>query len=200
MTSPSATPTPITPPRVPLIDERTGLIDRAWYMFFLSLFNAASNNDLAKSPDANSALATYDALLRAVQQAAETQRSDSIQELQQAVDALRQEVQTIPRVEPTPAVPASSAPTLNIVTGTTQAATAGNHYVLTNVAATTLTLPATPGAGDLVWVTVGNGLTTNIVARNGSNIQSLAEDLTLNAAYAAVQMRFINSTIGWTFV
>ena len=48
MPSPSANPTPITPPRVPLIDERTGLIDRAWYMFFLSLFNAAQN---AVDPD-----------------------------------------------------------------------------------------------------------------------------------------------------
>ena len=96
--------------------------------------------------------------------------------------------------------PAAGTPTLNIVTGTTQAATANNHYVLTNVAATTVTLPATPTAGDLVWVTVGNGLTTNVVARNGNRIQSLLEDLTLNAAYAAVQMRYINSTIGWTFV
>ena len=95
---------------------------------------------------------------------------------------------------------ASGTPTLNIVTGTSEAAVTGNHYVLTNVAATTVTLPATPAAGDLVWVTVGNGLTTNVVARNGSNIQSLAENLTLNAVYAAVQMRYINSTIGWTFV
>ena len=72
-TSPNATPTPITPPRVPLIDARTGLIDRAWYMFFLSLFNVTSENDSAKAPDTNSALATYDALLRAVRQTAETQ-------------------------------------------------------------------------------------------------------------------------------
>lgn len=28
----------ITPPRVPLTDERTGLISREWYMFFLNLF------------------------------------------------------------------------------------------------------------------------------------------------------------------
>jgi hypothetical protein len=34
--------TPITPPRVPLIDSRTGLIDRAWYLFFLSLNNLAT--------------------------------------------------------------------------------------------------------------------------------------------------------------
>lgn len=43
MTAPSATPTPITPPRVPLLDERTGLVSREWYMFFLSLFRQASN-------------------------------------------------------------------------------------------------------------------------------------------------------------
>lgn len=97
-----------------------------------------------------------------------------------------------------PQLPAAT-PTLNVVTGTTQTASAGNHYVLTNVAATTVTLPASPSVGDIVWVTVGNGLTTNIVARNGNKIQSLAEDLTLNATYAAVQMRYINATIGWTF-
>jgi hypothetical protein len=33
--------TNITPPRVPLIDERTGLISREWYRFFLNLFNLA---------------------------------------------------------------------------------------------------------------------------------------------------------------
>jgi hypothetical protein len=37
MTSPNNT-TNITPPRVPLIDERTGLISREWYRFFLNLF------------------------------------------------------------------------------------------------------------------------------------------------------------------
>ena len=56
--------TPITPPRVPLIDARTGLIDRAWYMFFLSLFNSASSPDVLVGPDANSLLATFDDQLR----------------------------------------------------------------------------------------------------------------------------------------
>jgi hypothetical protein len=91
-------------------------------------------------------------------------------------------------------------PTLNIVTAAVQSAVAGNHYVLTNIATTTVTLPSTPESGDLIWITVGNGLLTNVVARNGSNIQSIAEDLILNASYAAVQMRYIDSTIGWTFV
>jgi hypothetical protein len=74
MPSPNATPTPITPPRVPLIDPRTGLIDRAWYLFFLSLLNAATivdDGDLGT--DTVSLIASYDAALQALAQNVETQ-------------------------------------------------------------------------------------------------------------------------------
>jgi len=68
MPSPNANPTPITPPRVPLIDPRTGLIDRAWYLFFLSLNQVATgvidNSGLTFS--AESVIASYDAALRAL--------------------------------------------------------------------------------------------------------------------------------------
>jgi len=66
MPSPNATPTPITPPRVPLIDPRTGLIDRAWYLFFLSLNNAATNiyDNVDVGPSPESLIAAYDAALR----------------------------------------------------------------------------------------------------------------------------------------
>ena len=94
-------------------------------------------------------------------------------------------------------IAAAGLPVMNVVSGTTQTAVAGNQYVLTNAAATTVTLPSSPSAGDTVYVTVANGLTTNVVARNGSNIQGLAEDLTLNAPYASAQLRFSNSTEGW---
>ena len=74
MPSPNATPTPITPPRVPLIDPRTGLIDRAWYLFFLSLLDAATavvdNPDVGPSPE--SLIASYDAALLAVNQELQT--------------------------------------------------------------------------------------------------------------------------------
>jgi len=74
MANPSATPTPITPPRVPLIDARTGLIDRAWYMFFLSLFQTAQDVDSNQlGPSAESLIASYDEALRAARQTAETQ-------------------------------------------------------------------------------------------------------------------------------
>jgi hypothetical protein len=94
-------------------------------------------------------------------------------------------------------IAAAGLPTMNVVSGTTQSATAGNQYVLTNVAATTVTLPASPSAGDTVYVTVANSLTTNIVARNGNKIMSLSEDLTLNTPYASAQLRYADATRGW---
>ena len=74
MPSPNATPTPITPPRVPLIDPRTGLIDRAWYLFFLSLQDIATSVvDDVVGPSADALLASYDAALQALAQEVETQ-------------------------------------------------------------------------------------------------------------------------------
>ena len=74
MPSPNATPTPITPPRVPLIDPRTGLIDRAWYLFFLSLNNIATGvvDDVNLGTDSISLIATYDEILRSVNQELQT--------------------------------------------------------------------------------------------------------------------------------
>jgi hypothetical protein len=74
MPSPNATPTPITPPRVPLIDPRTGLIDRAWYLFFLSLQDIATNvvDDGGTGVDAISLIASYDAALMSVNQELQT--------------------------------------------------------------------------------------------------------------------------------
>ena len=75
MPSPNATPTPVTPPRVPLIDPRTGLIDRAWYLFFVSLMNAATivYDDQALAPSPESLISSYDAALQALAQNVNTQ-------------------------------------------------------------------------------------------------------------------------------
>jgi hypothetical protein len=66
---------PITPPRVPLIDPRTGLIDRAWYLFFLSLNDVATTviDDSGITFSAESVIASYDAALQALAQNVETQ-------------------------------------------------------------------------------------------------------------------------------
>jgi hypothetical protein len=59
---------------VPLIDPRTGLIDRAWYLFFLSLNNIATNvvDDGNLGSDVESLLSSYDAALRSVNQELQT--------------------------------------------------------------------------------------------------------------------------------
>ena len=90
-------------------------------------------------------------------------------------------------------------PPITVTSSTSISAVAGNHYVLTAVTAATVTLPASPVISDTIYVTVANGLTTNVVARNGKPIQSLAEDLTLNASYASVQLRYTDATRGWVF-
>ena len=87
---------------------------------------------------------------------------------------------------------------VTVVSGTTQTAIAGNHYVLTNVAATTVTLPASPNSGDTVWVTVANALTTNVIARNGQTIMGESENMTIDRAYVTACLRFVNSS--WRIV
>lgn len=117
MPSPNATPTPITPPRVPLIDPRTGLIDRAWYMFFLSLLNAATTvDDGDTGTSALSLIASYDEALRIVNQELQTlppaidysedilkikhegnlQPSSEVGELQALINDVRQQLETLP--------------------------------------------------------------------------------------------------------
>ena len=56
-------PTQLTPPRVDLIDPRSGAISREWYRFFLSLLTATQTTqaETELSPDAVSLLAAYDA-------------------------------------------------------------------------------------------------------------------------------------------
>lgn len=81
-----------------------------------------------------------------------------------------------------------------VVTGTTQAAVNNAHYVLTNAAATTVTLPASPASGDTVWITPTNGLTTNVIARNAQTIMGLAENMVIDSANATVSLRFVNSS------
>jgi hypothetical protein len=85
----------ITPPRVPLVDPDTGLISRAWYLFFLSLNNVANAvvDDPDVGPSADSLIASYDAVLQTLTQELQTQSTqesalDQIAELQKQVDGL----------------------------------------------------------------------------------------------------------------
>jgi hypothetical protein len=85
----------ITPPRVPLVDPATGLVSRAWYLFFLSLNNVANAviDDPVVGPSAESLIASYDALLQTLTQEVQTQPSSSdlvsqVAEMQKQIEAL----------------------------------------------------------------------------------------------------------------
>ena len=88
-------------------------------------------------------------------------------------------------------------PDLIISTSAAVVARAGAHYLLANVATTTVTLPGSPSPGDVVWITPANGLADNVVARNGENIMGIAEDMTIGSQYRTCQLRYVNSTLGW---
>jgi hypothetical protein len=83
---------------------------------------------------------------------------------------------------------------LSVIGGSTTAV-ASYAYVLT--ASLTLTLPASPTIGDWVQVNNSSGTTTAVVARNGQNIQSLAQDMTIDNATASFTLTFSDATRGW---
>lgn len=91
----------------------------------------------------------------------------------------------------------AAAPQLVVVSASTVTAQPWGHYCLTNAGATTVTLPAAPAAGDLLWITVLNGRYDNVAARNGKPIMGIAEDCTLDDPYVTFALRFIDNTYGW---
>ena len=101
MTTPSATPTPITPPRVAFFDERTGLISREWYMFFLSLFRSSqqTTNSEQLSPDAVSLAASLEMALLRVAQDSQTQPLSVVEQIQPFLNDIAQRIDTLPRAE-----------------------------------------------------------------------------------------------------
>ena len=61
----------------------------------------------------------------------------------------------------------------------------------------TITLPSSPSAGNEVVIINGGEFTATVVGRNGQNIMGLAENLTLDRAYAAMTFMYINASNGW---
>jgi len=84
--------------------------------------------------------------------------------------------------------------------GTSYTALVGDNIVVT-AGSITITLPASPSAGDTVGIKDGTGAaatTTFTVARNGSNIASSATDLIFDKNFAEITMMYIDGTIGWS--
>ena len=91
-------PTNLTPPRVALIDERSGAISREWYRFFLSLLTATQTNqdNVDYAPSAEGLLASYDAVFADAVQGLESQPSgataDDIATIQAQLQALQSQI------------------------------------------------------------------------------------------------------------
>ena len=89
---------------------------------------------------------------------------------------------------------------LPILKGTSYTAAVG-EFVVATASGITITLPASPSAGDTVTVKDGTGdaaANTFTVARNGENIASSATDLTFDKNFAEITMSYVDATIGWT--
>ena len=86
------------------------------------------------------------------------------------------------------------------LTGVGVTATEGQFLVAT-AGSITITLPASPSAGNFVIIKDGTGAaatTSFTVGRNGSNIASSATDLTFDKNFAEITMTYINGSIGWS--
>jgi hypothetical protein len=86
------------------------------------------------------------------------------------------------------------------VSGNVTLTSATRYIVDTSSGNITLTLPSTPTFGDEVGIIdgTGNASTNNItVARNGSNIQGSASNLTVTTDRAAFVLVYYNVTQGW---
>jgi len=83
------------------------------------------------------------------------------------------------------------------VVTSSSATVAVTDHVVVDTAGQTITLPSSPLAGTMLTIVVGGNFKDTVVARNGSNIMGLAEDMTLDIEYAALQFTYTDATNGW---
>ena len=98
---------------------------------------------------------------------------------------------------------------VTIVTGPTSSAVssnitmaANNNYFVNTSAARTLTLPASPTLGDTIAIydATGTAATNNItIARNGTNINGVADDAIIDVNQANSTFVYTGATVGWRF-
>jgi hypothetical protein len=87
-----------------------------------------------------------------------------------------------------------------IKTGDFTATSGSGFFVNTAGGAVTVTLPSSPSAGNVVAVSDYNstaGTNAITIARNGSNINGAASNLSIQKSNSAIQLVYVDSTTGW---
>jgi len=173
--------TNITPPRVPLIDERTGLIAREWYRFFLNLFvltgsggNVASLTDLQLGPPVVTT-ETFNALLPDV-----VDNEATVSGLQSQIAELATEVQAL-AVQP-PSLPAPNTAALLPVSNVTLT---GSPFTYQNTNAYTLDIMISGAAGTATNVEFSRDGTTFLSTGALFGMFMLSPNDTLRITYVA---------------
>ena len=82
---------------------------------------------------------------------------------------------------------------------TTSKTLSNREFVSVVGAGLTMTLPASPAAGNEVAIQVG-AFTDTVIGRNSQNIMGLAEDMTIDVANRTVNLVFTDATRGWRVV
>jgi len=85
----------------------------------------------------------------------------------------------------------------NITTTSTNKTLSNLEYCTVTQNNLTITLPLSPSVGNKVMVGISSNFDNTTIARNGSNIMSLAEDMTIDFGYVTLSLIYINSTLGW---
>lgn len=87
------------------------------------------------------------------------------------------------------------------ITTTAISKTLVNHERCTVTASgQTITLPLLTQAGAEVTIIIAGTFTDTVIARNGANIMSLAEDMTIDRGNVAVTLLYVDATRGWRII
>jgi hypothetical protein len=92
---------------------------------------------------------------------------------------------------------ASSKYDVSVISSSTNAQA---FYVYVFTADLTLTLPASPEAGQWIKISNRSGVATCVLGRNGNNIMGAASDLTLDTATASFELIYSGAAQGWVII
>jgi len=87
----------------------------------------------------------------------------------------------------------------NLVTSNITLETNNGYIFNTTSGSLTVTLPSSPTVGEFVNITLEYGGNSLIIARNGSNINSIDDDLSCDVS-GNFSLIYVDSTVGWKFV